>query len=248
MRSHLLGASLALAALGACEEKKDTPAATSATAASASAPAPAPPPPPPAKPPFLSVDEKACHVGGDLVDLTAGDAKARVTSTLQTKPKVEGEMLELQAPRDVKFGKMVALVGGARATKAKGLVIKTARRDQTMGELEIQFQHPPLAACSAIGSIGKDSAINVWPSGGGQGERFSHGMAGPDMTRGVAGLQKLAGACDSPAFAVTADESVQWGLVFDLATLAMGAFDGGKPMKATMADVIDPAVPGRKAP
>ena len=204
-------------------------------------------PPPVAKPPFLSVDEKACHVGGDNVDLTAGDAKARVTTALGTKPKVVGEMLELQALRDVKFPKIVALVEGARAAKAKGLTIKTSRRDQSMGELEVRFDHPPLSACSAIANIGKDSGINVWPAGGGTAVHFTKGMAGPDMTRGVAGVQKQAGDCaDSFAWAVTAEDTVQWGLVFDLATQSMGAFDGGKPMRATQLDVLADGVPGRK--
>jgi hypothetical protein len=244
MRSPLLLACV-LSCLG-CEEKKETPGV--ATGATTSAPAASLAPPPIAKPPFLSVDEKACHVGGDLVDLTAGDAKARVAAVLATKPKVDGEMLELHAPRDVKFAKMAALIGGVRGSRAKGVVIKTARRDQTIGDLEIQFAHPALAACSAIASIGKDFSINVWPAGGGTAERFSHGMAGPDMTRGVAGAQKQASACDSTVWAVTADDNVQWGLVFDLATMAMGAFDGGKPMRATQIDVIESAVAGRKVP
>lgn len=241
MRSLLLAALI----LAACDEKKTAPdAASTATSTSSSA---ALAPPPIAKPPFLSVDEKACYVGGDKVDLTAGDAKARVAAILGTKPKVEGEMLELQALRDVKFAKMAALVEGARTAKAKGLTVKTSRRDQSMGELEVRFDHAPLASCSAVASIAKDNGINVWPAGGGTGDHFTKGMAGPDMTRGVAGAQKLANACaESFVWAVTAEESITWGLVFDLAVTAMGAFDGGKPMRATQVDVLPEGVAGRK--
>lgn len=242
MRPHLL--ILALAAAPACEEKT-APAPAPPVSATASAAASAAPPPA-QKPPFLSVDEKACYVGGDKIDVSAGDAKARVAAALATKPKVEGEVLELQALRDVKFPKVAALVDGARAAKAKGMTVKTSRRDQTMGELELRFEHAPLAACSAVASIGKDNAINVWPAGGGAGDRYSKGMAGPDMTRGVGGVVKQAAACESSAWAVGADESVTWGLVFDLATQAMGAFDGGKPMHATQLDVVVDVVPGRK--
>jgi hypothetical protein len=241
MRSYWL-AGLVLAS--GCDEKKATPTTEPSASAVASV---ALAPPPVAKPPFLSVDEKACYVGGDKVDLAAGDAKARVAAILGTKPKVEGEMLELQALRDVKFPKVAALLDGARTAKAKGVTIKTSRRDQSMGEIEVRFDHAPLAACSAIASIGKDSGVNVWPAGGGTADHFTHGMAGPDMTRGVAGAQKVAGACaESYVWAVTAEDTVQWGLVFDLATLAMGAFDGGKPMRATQLDVLADAVPGRK--
>lgn len=241
MRSYLLIPCLLAAA---CEEKK-TASAPDAPSSSASSNTLAPPPV--AKPPFLSVDEKACHLGGDNVDLSAGDAKARVAAILGTKPLVAGEMLELQALRDVKFPKMAALVEGARTAKAKGLIVKTSRRDNTIGELEIRFDHAPFASCSAVASIAKDSGINVWPAGGGTADHFTKGMAGPDMTRGVAGAQKVAGACaESYVWAVTADESVQWGLVFDLAIQAMGAFDGGKSMRATQLDVLPDAVPGRK--
>lgn len=241
MRSYLLAA-LFPALVASCEEKKTVPAEPAVSSAAFSAP-----PPTVAKPPFLSVDEKACYLGGDKVDLSAGDAKARVAAILGTKPKVQGEVLELQALRDVKFPKVAAIFDGARAAKAKGVLVKTAHRDQMMGEVEVRFDHPPLAACSAIASIGKDSSINVWPAGGGTADHFTHGMAGPDMTRGVAGVQKTAGACgESFVWSVTAEDAVQWGLVFDLATLAMGAFDGGKPMRATQLDVVADAVPGRK--
>jgi hypothetical protein len=241
MRSQLLLGALSL--LG-CEEKKAV--VDAASTAVSSAPAVSLAPPPVAKPPFLSVDETACYIGGDKVDINAGDAKARALAVLQTKPKVEGEALELQALRDVKFAKIASLVGAARGAKAKSITIKTSRRDQTLGEIEIQFGHPPLTACSAVAAIGKDNTIKVWPAGGGGGESFSKGMAGPDMTRGVGGAQKQAAGCDSNVWAVTADDTVQWGLVFDLATQAMGNFDGGKPMKATQIDVIESGVAGRK--
>ena len=243
-QSVLLGCALAAVVLSdvACEEKKETPQAPSASARPTVSLAP----PPIAKPPFLSVDETACYVGGDRVDLNAGGAGARVAAILATKPKVEGETLELQALRDVKFPKVANLIVAARAAKAKAILVKTSRRDQSMGELEIRFDHPALSSCSAVASIGKDNAIKVWPAGGGGGESFTHGMAGPDMTRGVLGAQKQAAACDSSLWAVTAEDTVQWGLVFDLAMLAMGVFDGGKPMRATQVDVIESGVAGRK--
>lgn len=193
----------------------------------------------------MSVDEAQCYVGGDKVDVAAADAKGRVAGVLGSKQKVEGEVLELHAARASKLSRVAALVAGAKTAKAKGLRLITPDRDRNEHEIEVTFG--ALAPCSAVASIGKDNAINVWSASGGTAQRFTKGMAGPDMTRGIEGVQKAAGACDAATWAIGAEPEMQWGLLFDLAMGAMGAFDGGKPMKATQLVVLtEPPVAGRK--
>jgi len=245
MRSPLLALALGCLAFG-CEEKKDATTSATPSASSAAPPPTALPPPPVAKPPLMSVDEAQCYVGGDKVDVGAADAKARVAGVLATKSKVEGEVLELHAARASKLGRVTALVAAAKTAKAKGLRVITPGRDGAEREVEVTFA--ALGACSAVASIGKDSSINVWPASGGTAQRFTKGMAGPDMTRGVEGVQKQASSCESTAWAVGAEPELQWGLLFDLASGAMGAFDGGKAMRATQLVVLtEPPVAGRKA-
>ncbi len=229
--------------LAACDEKKEAP---STPEAAAPPPQTATPPPAPT-PPLVTVDSKAVMVTGDKVDLSAGDASGRLAALLATRPKVEGEVLELDALRDATMANVAAAIGGIKAAKAKGARVKTARRDQTLGELEVDFDHPAASACSAVAMIGKDSAILVWSAGGGTAVRFSHGMAGPDLTLGTEGLRKLAARCDSNVWYLAADASVKWGLAFDLATVAAGAGDAGPGIRAKHAVVLlKPPVPGRK--
>lgn len=240
MRPYLF-AIASLLALG-CEEKKapPTPAASAASTAQAALG-----PPPVVKPPLMSVDEVQCYVGGEKVDVGAADARGRVHGVLGTKPKVEGEMLELHAARAAKLSRVGALIAGARSAKARGLRVITPDRDHAEHEIEVTFG--ALAPCSAIASIGRDNAINVWTAAGGTAQRFSKGMAGPDMTRGIEGVHKAAAACDSALWAIGAEPDMQWGLLYDLVTGAMGVFDGGKPMKATALVVLtEPPVAGRK--
>jgi hypothetical protein len=242
MRPYLI-AVLGMLAFG-CEEKKDAPTAAPSATQSA-APVPTLAPPPVVRSPLMSVDEAQCYVGGDRVDVAAADAKGRVAGVLATKPKVEGEVLELHAARATKLSRVTALVAAARTAKAKGLRLITPDRDRNEHELDVTFS--ALGACSAVASIGKDNGINVWPASGGTAARFTKGMAGPDMTRGIEGVQKAAAACESSVWGIGAEPDMQWGLLFDLASGAMGAFDGGKPMRATQLVVLtDAPVAGRK--
>ena len=227
-------------ALVACDEKETAkgsqPSATTATTP------PPPPPPPPEKPPIVFVEDAALTVSGERID-ASGDVKGRLLAVLSAKPKVSGEVLEIQAVRDVKYPRVAAAVAAVREAKAKGAIVKTALRDNSLGELPLDFAPP--AACSPVGMIAKDSAILVWPVGGGTATRFTHGMAGPDMTLGSDGMRKVGASCDSTTFVVAADDGVKWGLVFDLAMAAKTSAAG--PPKQTQASIpAEPPVPGHK--
>ncbi|CAN5462100.1 hypothetical protein BH09MYX1_BH09MYX1_42810 [soil metagenome] len=224
----------------ACDDK-DTAKGTQPSAQTATTVAP-PPPPPPAKPPIVFVEDAATSVSGERID-PSGDAKGRLVAILASKPKVAGETIEVQALRDVKFPRVAAVIAALREAKASGAVIKTALRDNSLGELTIDFA-PPIA-CSPVGMIAKDSAILVWPAGGGTATRFTHGMAGPDMTLGSDGMRKLGATCDSNLFAIAGDESVKWGLVYDLA-ISTRSNEAGIAKQTVAVVPADPPVPGRK--
>jgi hypothetical protein len=233
-------------AILACDEKKESaPPAPSASAAPKETAALGPPPV--ARPPLVSLDDTACYVGGDKVDFAAPDPRGRLVATVGQKERVANEMLEVQASRDAKTPKVAMVLAVLEAAKAKGALVKTAGRDGAQKTIELHFDHAPLAACSPAALIGKDGAIQVWPAGGGTGARFTRGMAGPDMTRGTAAVRKHAASCDSPAWAVGADDAVQWGLVFDLVQLSLEPTDAGKAPGATSLVIPEKAPsPGRK--
>ena len=235
-------AMFALLVLAACDDKEtptgSTPSATTATHATP------PPPPPPEKPPIVFVEEGGITVSGEKVDAT-GDVKGKLAAILASKPKVSGETIEIQAMRDVKYPRVAVTVAAVRDAKAKAAVIKTALRDGALGELAIDLGAP--AACSPVGMIAKDSAILVWPVAGGTATRYTHGMAGPDMTLGSDGMRKLGASCDSTTFVIAGDDSVKWGLVYDLAMAAKTSPQPALAPKQTQASIpADPPVPGRK--
>ncbi len=229
----------------ACDDKKteDNPAA-SASASVAVTPS-ATPPPAPARPPLLSLDDSAVTVQGDKIDFT-GDAKGKLTAALLGNPRVAHEMIELQAIRDAKVARVQIVISAIKAAKAKGVTLKTATRElSTLGQIDIVFDHAPAPACSVVGLVGKDSSIMVWSIGGGTAQRFTRGMAGPDLTLGSAGMRKAAASCDSNFYFVAGDDSVKWGLVFDLALAALTG-DAGT-MRAVQAVVLtETPVAGRK--
>ncbi len=229
--------------VNACDDKKtDDKPAVPASASVATTPSTTPPPL--ARPPLVSLDDNAVTVQGDKIDFT-GDAKGKLTASLSGNARVANEMIELQALRDAKVPRVQIAIAAIKAAKAKGVTIKTATRElSTLGQIEVVFDHAPAAACSVIGMVGKDSSIMVWPVGGGTAQRFTHGMAGPDLTLGSEGMRKAAATCDSNLYFVAGDDSIKWGLVFDLALAATG--DAGV-MRATQVVVLtETPVPGRK--
>lgn len=237
---------VALAALMICACDKESPkvephVASSATASAVAKAAPAPSGP---TKPMLAVDDTAAFVAGARIELASPDPKGRIAGALTGK-QVEGETIVLNAARDAKLPKVIAVLSALTAQKAKSVEIHTPLRDRREADIVFVLAAKP-EACSAVGFIAKDSAITTWPASGATAERFSHGMAGPDVTRGSEGIRKRLLACDAPTWFVSADDNVTWGLVFDLTHSVMHPDDGGLPKPRSVALLTKTPVPGRK--
>jgi hypothetical protein len=194
--------------------------------------------------PQLAVDDTAAFVAGERFDLAQPDPKGRLVAALGTKP-VAGETITLEAAREAKTPKVATVIGALAAAKAKGVLVRTRKRDGVTAEIPFVLS-PKREACTAVGFIAKDGAINAWTAGGTTAARFTRGMAGPDLTRGSEGVRKLIAACDSPSWAVATDDSVTWGLAIDLVLAVSGAEDGGTPPKAKDVSLVTKATPGQK--
>jgi len=232
-------------ALVACDKDpapKSDPAPAAASTAAAATPAPAPPAAP--TKPQLALDDTAVFVAGERLELTAPDLKGRIVAALSGKP-VEGETLVLNAARDTKMPKVTALFAALIAKRVKGVEVHTPLRDRSAAEIVFVTNAKP-SDCSAVGYIAKDSAITVWPVAGATAERFTHGMAGPDMTRGSEGMRKRVLSCESNVFFVSADENVTWGLTFDLARAVLHPEDAGLPKPRSVSLLVKTPVSGRK--
>ncbi|HEY1956074.1 MAG TPA: hypothetical protein VGH28_10680 [Polyangiaceae bacterium] len=217
-----------------CEEKTPPAAIDAAPVTSATTSASAAPEAP--RPPVVTIDDAAFEVAGDKVNF-GGDAKGRIVGLLASKPLVAGQTLEVDALRDTTMAHFSIAVDALREAKVKDATVKTAKRDRTVGTLHVVFEHAPAPACAPVAMVAKDNAILVWPRSGAVAQRYTHGFAGPDITLGSAELIKETNACGGSIDYVAGDDSIKWGVVFDLATAG----------NATSTIVVTkPPVPGRK--
>jgi hypothetical protein len=191
----------------------------------------------------LSMDENALTVNGTRIALEGPELRARVAAEVLGKPKIAGETVTLVVTRKPKVSKVSAVLLGLKDAKASAVVIKGPKRDGTTGEIPIGYG--PMSVCTAVAHIGTDVAISVWSAGGGGVKRLAKGMAGPDTTLGSQAFEKSVNACDSSTAVLSADESITWGLIFDLALASKEAANAG--FKAQRFIVLsEPAAPGKK--
>lgn len=226
----------------ACDEK---PTKTEAAAsAKPTVTAEAPPPPKPTMT-YLAVNDTAITVNGAPVQFEGLDPKVRIVQELAGKPKVAGEVVTVEIARQTKAQKVAIVLAALKDAKATGVSIKTAKRDGVVTEVPFGYQDAP-PPCSAIAFIAKDISISVWPISGQVAKRFAKGMAGPDLTMGGDAFRKASAACDSPMAYVAADESITWGLVFDLALAGKEGGEGGAFRAQKFGVPLEAPVPGRK--
>jgi hypothetical protein len=159
----------------------------------------------------MSVDEHGCTIDGVAFQGEPTEWRERLAAALRDRPLVAGEVAEVAAMRNVKTPLVQALVAALAEAKAKSVTIRTPMRDQSMGELALTLHHPAPADCSVVAMIEHDGAVAVWSTGGGGAQKFSHGMAGPDLSTSTDAVRKRAAACDSPMWFVSGAESVQCG-------------------------------------
>ena len=250
MRMPLASVLLALVACDKEPAKRDDPAAATATPTATAAPTATAPTKPQQSPvatprtPQLAIDDTAVFIAGERMDVAAPDLKGRIVAALSGKP-VEGETLVLNAARDTKLPKVTSVFAALIAKKVKGVEVHTPQRDRSAAEIVFVTNAKP-SDCSVACYIAKDSAITTWPVSGATADRFTHGMAGPDLTRGSEGIRKRLLACESSVWFLSADENVTWGLAFDLANAVMHPEDAGLPKARSVSLLVRTPVSGRK--
>jgi hypothetical protein len=241
---------VALAAAGAfgCDEGpsgagNSAPASTAAAVSTAAAAAPPTPPPPPPEPaaPEIIVDRTNVDIGRNRVAAAEPGLTEKALVFLRSAPKIQGSEVALVAMRAAKPSSVASLLDALQQAGATGAQVKTETRDGATQPLPIALVRT-LADCTAVAFIGKTASIDVWPAGGGTATRVGRGLAGPDLTLGMDAVHKATESCQASQIAVGADDTMTWGLVFDLAMKALH-----QPWTRTSAAVVvSDAVPGRK--
>jgi hypothetical protein len=238
-RTTLLAVCAAALVLAACDKPSDAggPTAEAGPVATAAAVAPAPAP----RAPEIIVDHANVSVGSDRVS-TGEPALAQMVGVfVKGRPMIEGQAVDLVAMRNAKPSHVVAVLAALRAANASGANVKTEARDNTTQKLPVSFA-ASVPDCTIVAFIAKDAAIDIWPAGGGRAKRIVRGLAGPDVTLGTDAIREMWGTCGAPVIAVGAEDTMTWGLVFDLATNALQA----PGSRANAAVLLRTAVPGRK--
>ncbi len=234
----------ALASSGCDDDPKTLAKNADAASAASAAPTPTPTPPPAPKAPKIVIEPGTFTIDAERVSPTDPDPVGQIATLITGKPQIEGAVVEIDVKRAAKPSQMVTMIFALKKAKAKGVNARTENRDKVMMPFTLTFAGPPQPDCAVVAYIAKDSKINVWTLGGGAAKTYSKGFAGPDMTLGTEGVRESIGHCDAPTLFVGADDAMNWGLVYDLATITKS---GASTAKITQfALVPNTVVPGRK--
>lgn len=178
-------------------------------------------PPKPAGPPELSIDDLGPKVGFSrvLLDKPEGRDKLREELTAN-KQHYEGKEATLSVIRKAKLVWVTTLMSELGKIGASKVIVKTETRKEFPGELAFtpQAKAPTPEPCAVVGMILEDRSAAVWKIAGGTAIKRAKGLAGPDLSTTGETIERFAKGCKgSSMFFVSADETVEWGLAYDLA-------------------------------
>ena len=188
---------------------------------SASPPAEDSPPDKAKTAPTFEVDESSAKLGYSryLVDRADGLEKLR-TALEAHKAHIDGKDVVLTIDRQAKLTWVTTYLKELEAVGARAFEIKTPTRADYPKSVRFTAtdEVAELPACTPVSTIQEDRTTVTWKLGGGAQSRRGRGLGGPDLSTTGLSIARLAKACPkSDAVAVGAHESVNWGLVYDLA-------------------------------
>jgi hypothetical protein len=207
----------------ACDDKPATPGSSTPATTTPAASASAAPKPVAPKVPDVLVDEGGAYIGGERVDFKAPDGAKKLAAIMEKHAAVlAGKDVTLTALRAAKTPDVVRTVS-ALAEKAKTLHVKTQNRDKKDATITVvpDDKAGQLPDCTVTMMVLKDRATASWHIRGGVATKYAKGMAGPDMSQTAEGVAKQWKTCAAgTALVLAGDDSVEWGLVFDLSQMA----------------------------
>jgi biopolymer transport protein ExbD len=218
------GAGLALmvlALLAGCEEKPKTNPFENPAAPKA--PPPITETPKPEGPPEITIGSGGPKVGWTNILLEKSDGPAKLRQELTAnKEHVADKTVKVSVDRQAKLAWVVEMTRALDETGATGIEISTETRTEfpkavVLSPLSSAKQVTP---CAVVAKVLSERRNAVWHLKGGTAVRSPKGLAGPDQAMTAENLARAAKQCkDSPFVFVSADEDVEWGLVYDLAAV-----------------------------
>ena len=189
----------------------------------------------------LIVDPKTVAIGKDSVSVTDPGLTDRAFGLLSGKPGIEGRTVSFVVMRNAKPSQVAAVSQAIFRAKASGATVKSEARDNTTQGLALSSP-ATVADCAAVVWIAKNGSIAVWPAGGGSTKRVGRGLAGPDLTLGLAAVRERREGCGAAELVLGAEDTIPWGVAFDLAEDAMSVTSA----QANSVVLVTRALPGKK--
>jgi biopolymer transport protein ExbD len=212
------------------------------------------PPKPPEGPPEFTVLAEGPKVGWTYLMLDKPEGKQKLTDEVgKAKQYVAGKDVPLRADRQAKLAYVAAMMRALEAAGATSVTVTTETRTEFPKSVKFSPQGAGKSApsCSIVAKVLSERRNAVWTLAGGMAIKSPKGLAGPDMAMTEDRLTSTAQHCKASDFVfVSADDDVEWGLVYDLAaatqSLEKAKFDkvvllepaptAGRPVKLESAD------------
>ncbi|HVU05686.1 MAG TPA: hypothetical protein VHE30_28250 [Polyangiaceae bacterium] len=219
MRGFIVPVALACLALVACDSKpKENPFENKAAPKE---PPPITEPPKPKGPPEFTVGEEGPKVSWTYILIDKPDGKQKLADAIKENAEwVSGKDVALQADRKSKLAHVAAMMRGLEAGGAASVTVTTETRTEFPKTVKFlpKTEAKSAPGCSVVAKVLSERRNAVWSLKGGTAVKSPKGLAGPDMAMTEDSLGAAAKRCkDSPWVFVSADEDVEWGLVYDLA-------------------------------
>ncbi len=177
--------------------------------------------PEPSGPPDFEIDSIGAKVGFERTMTDKPEGLEKLRSELgKQKEYVQGKDILLVVDRQAKRPWVVSMLQELFKAGAQSVKIKTETREGYPSELKFvpESEAANAPGCSAVGMILDDRSTAVWKLAGGTASRRQKGMAGPDLSMTQETLERVGRQCkNSNSFFVSGAESVEWGLIYDLA-------------------------------
>jgi hypothetical protein len=221
-----VGAAALLLSAAACDEPKKTDPPVKDAAAVSTASAKASAAPAPVRMPEVTLDQAHVQMGMDDVQLNLPSFSNMLKNMIAKYPVSQPDKVIMNVARQNKIEGVTPIVYALFDAGAKAIEIRTKARGTFAGQIVITpdtTYAKKAQPCTYAGMVLKDLAPTFWHIKGGTAKKYPKGMAGPDFTAMHEVWSKEVGSCSSTLFYFSADEGVEWGHAFDIATSVVAA-------------------------
>jgi biopolymer transport protein ExbD len=172
-------------------------------------------------PPEFSVAAEGPKVGWTYILLDKPEGKQKLKDALAEQSKyIDGKEVPLKADRPAKLAHVAEMTQALFDAGATAIAISTDSRTEFPKTVRFQpkKQASPPSSCAVVTKVLSERRDAVWTLKGGTAMKSPKGLAGPDLAMTGESLENAARRCkDSDFLFVSADDDVEWGLVYDLA-------------------------------